>query len=129
MNSNSTIHTSSKGQVYIDQLGILIQTYEDNAELTFDDACEDFNLYADLCKKVKRPVMVDIRNIKSVERKARAYYASEEATKYLSAAALIIGNPVSRVIGNFYLGLNKTIIPFRLFIDQKDAMKWLKSFL
>jgi len=129
MNSNSGIHTTSKGQVYINKLGILIQTYHDNAELTFDDAREDFNLYTNLCKSVKRPVMVDIRNIKSVDRQARSYYASEEAIKYLSAAVLIVSNPVSRIIGNFYMDLNKTVFPFRLFTDKEEALNWLESYL
>lgn len=129
MNQDHVIYNTSKGHVYIDQQGILIQTYEDNIELTFSDALEDFNLYASLCETRKRPVLVDIRNIKSVDLKARAYYSGEEATKYLKAAALVISNPVSRVIGNFYMGINKTVFPFRLFTKTEDAIKWLKSFL
>jgi hypothetical protein len=129
MDSNLVTYNTSKGHVYIDHEGILIQTYEDNIELTFSDALEDFNLYASLCKTLKRPVMVDIRNIKSVDLKARAYYSGEEATKYLKAAALVISNPVSRVIGNFYMGINKTVFPFRLFTKTEDAIVWLKSFL
>jgi len=129
MNTDAVIHSTTKGHVYINDSGILVQRYDDNAELTLKDAREDFNLYNDLCKSEKRPVMVDIRNIKSVERKARVYYASKEASKYLSAAALIISNPVSRIIGNFYMGLNKTVFPFRLFTNQKNAHNWLKSFL
>jgi hypothetical protein len=129
MNSDTVIYNTSKGHVYIDHQGILIQTYEDNTELTFSDAIEDFNLYAILCKTQKRPVMVDIRNIKSVDLKARAYYSGEKATKYLLAAALVIRNPVSRVIGNFYMGINKTVFPFRLFTKTEAAKKWLNSFL
>jgi hypothetical protein len=129
MNPNPVIYNTSRGHVYIDQQGILIQTYEDNIDLTFNDALEDFNLYASLCEKQKRPVLVDIRNIKSVDYKARAYYSGDEATKYLKAAALVIGNPVSRVIGNFYMGINKTVFPFRLFTKTEDAINWLKSFL
>jgi hypothetical protein len=129
MNTNPVTYNTSKGHAYIDQDGILIQTYEENIELTFSDAFEDFNLYASLCESHKRPVMVDIRNIRSVDLKARAYYSGEEATKYLKAAALIISNPVSRVIGNFYMGINKTVFPFRLFTKTEDAVKWLKTFL
>ena len=129
MNSDPVAYNTSKGNVYIDQKGILIQTYNDNIELTFDDAREDFNLYARLCETQKRPVMVDIRNIKSVDMKARKYYSGKEATKYLKAAALVISNPVSRVIGNFYMGINKTVFPFRLFTNREDAINWLKSFI
>jgi hypothetical protein len=129
MNPNSGIHKTTKGKAYINESGILIQTYEDNIELTYNDAHEDCDLYTEICKSGKRPVLVDIRNIKSVERKARVYYASDEMSKYVAAAALIISNPVSRVIGNFYMGLNKTVFPFRLFTNQEEAINWLKSFL
>lgn len=129
MGSNSDVRLTTKGQVFINDLGILVQSYNDNAELTLDDALEDFALYSHLNRSVRRPVLVDIRNIRSVERKARAYYSSKEATKYLTAAALLIGNPVSRIIGNFYLGLNKTAFPFRLFTRQEEAIVWLKSYL
>jgi hypothetical protein len=44
MNTNPVTYNTSKGHAYIDQDGILIQTYEENIELTFSDAIEDFNL-------------------------------------------------------------------------------------
>jgi len=129
MESNSGIYKSTKGKVFINDLGILVQTYHDNASLTINDAREDFQIYKELCKSIKRPVLVDIRNIRSVKRKARMLYSGREAINYLTAAALLIGNPVSRIIGNFYMGLNKTVFPLRLFTNQKDALKWLKSYI
>jgi hypothetical protein len=38
-------------------------------------------------------------------------------------------NPVSRIIGNFYMGINKTAMPVKMFSNEKEAMAWLKTFL
>ena len=46
-----------------------------------------------------------------------------------TAVALVVDTPVSRVLGNFYLGLSKPHIPSRLFNDEAEALDWLKRFL
>jgi hypothetical protein len=38
-----------------------------------------------------------------------------------------VANPLSRVIGNFFLGLSKTAFPLRLFSDTDNAIAWLRS--
>jgi len=120
--------STKKGKVYIDKHGILIQTYIENADLTLEDARADFKSYNELCKDCKLPVLIDMENVKSVEREARAFYSSKEATNYITAAGLLITNPVNRIIGNFYMGLNKTAFPFRMFTERKKAIQWLKKY-
>ena len=66
MNKNSGVQATTKGQVYLNESGILIQAYHDNIDLLLDDAREEFALYSKLCKSIKRPLLVDIRNIRSV---------------------------------------------------------------
>jgi hypothetical protein len=46
-----------------------------------------------------------------------------------SAAALLIGSPLTRAIGNFFMGLNKPLIPTRLFTSETEALAWLKGFV
>ena len=121
--------STKKGEAYIDEQGILIQTYRENTDLTLEDAKADFKSYLSLCDQCKLPVLIEMENVKSVEREARAYYSSKEATNYITAAALLITNPVNRIIGNFYMGLNKTAFPFRLFTENKKAIQWLKQYL
>jgi hypothetical protein len=82
-----------------------------------------------ISKGKKLPLLVDSRNIKSMEREARVYYAGEEGRKSVSACALLIGSPVSRVIGNFFMGLNKPLVPTRLFTSETEAIEWLRRFI
>jgi hypothetical protein len=65
---------------------------------------------------------VDLRKIKSMERACREIFANGKNTQ---AAALLVSNPLSRVIGNFFLGLSKTAFPLKLFSDVDGALAWL----
>jgi hypothetical protein len=37
----------------------------------------------------------------------------------------VVSSPVSRVIGNVYLRLNRSSTPTRLFTGENDAVAWL----
>jgi hypothetical protein len=63
----------------------------------------------------------------AMDREARLFFAGEETAKVESAAALIIDSLLSRAIGNFFMGLNKPIIPTRLFTSEAEALAWLKG--
>jgi hypothetical protein len=64
-----------------------------------------------------------------VDRQARAMFASEEYMRLSSQTALVVGSPVSRVIGNFFVGLNRPTYPVKIFDDAKLAAKWLQGFV
>jgi hypothetical protein len=70
--------------------------------------------------------LADIRNIKSITRGARIYFTSEETGAVLRAQAVIVGSPLSRVIGNFY-GLYGMPYPIKLFTAEAKAIEWLKG--
>ncbi len=110
--------------------GIMHQTYEDKAEIFMKDSSAEMEIYkTEYCNGQRRPILVDITNLKSVSKESRGIYSSPETARFLSAAALLVGNPVSRIIGNFYLGINKTSIPVKIFTRKNDAVSWLKTFL
>jgi hypothetical protein len=72
---------------------------------------------------------VDLRGARqAATREAREAYAAE-GHQYVSAAAVLIDNPVSRVIGNFFIGLNRPRLPMRLFVSEAEALAWLQTFL
>ncbi len=67
-------------------------------------------------------ILVDIREVNSVDRDAREIYANNPSSQ---AVALVIGNPVSRILGNFFLGVNKNVSPLKLFTSEQEALNWL----
>ncbi|MFW9873286.1 MAG: hypothetical protein ACFFG0_09305 [Candidatus Thorarchaeota archaeon] len=77
----------------------------------------------------KHPIIVDISKIKSVTREAREYFASEKAAEVTTGIAVIVGSPVSKIVGNFLIGLNKPNYPIKLFTSEKKAKEWLQQFI
>ncbi|MBF0352680.1 MAG: hypothetical protein HQM11_16730 [SAR324 cluster bacterium] len=108
--------------------GIVRMIYETNAQLVLEDARNNVELVNKLTGNKKRPLLVDARHSKSVDKAARAYLASEGA-KNLSAFAILVESPLSRMIGNFFIGLDKGPIPTRLFTSETEALRWLGEFL
>ena len=82
----------------------------------------------DSMNKEKTRVIIDMTAVFEISKEARDYFANERTASIQRATALLIGSAVSRIIGNFFLGLNKPITPTRLFTDPQDAIKWLHTF-
>ena len=76
-----------------------------------------------------KPTMVLMQDIARVEREARAFFASEEYMQLCSQTALVVGSPVSRVIGYFFVGLNRPKYPYKIFEDPELAAEWLRGFV
>ncbi len=98
------------------------------AEQKLEDAVENIFAMAELSSGKRLPAIIDISESKSIARDARNYYASEKAVEVELALALVIGSPLSRLMGNFFLGLNKPPYPTRLFTSEQEAIAWLKGF-
>ena len=121
---------TSQGEVWMDKDGFLYQDYPPGTEITIENSLEELKIYrTTCCKETRRPIIVDISNIKTVSKESRDIYSSEEMGDTVSAAALIVSNPVSRIMGNFYMGISKTKMPVRMFTRVDEAKKWLKDFL
>jgi hypothetical protein len=107
--------------------GILFCRFFDNIEM--DEKIAELCVKERLAfsKGVSYPAIIDMKGLKSVNKKAREYM-QKEGSALLKAGALLIGSPVSRVLGNIFLSLNTPEIPTRLFTDKEDALNWIKHF-
>jgi hypothetical protein len=75
-----------------------------------------------------KPTLVLMRDMARVDREARAFFASEDYSHLCSQTALVVGSPVSRVIANFFVGLNRPKYPVKTFDDPRLAEQWLRGF-
>ena len=82
----------------------------------------------DILGKAKTRVLIDMAAISEISKEARDYFANERTASIQRATALLISSPASRIIGNFFMGLNKPISPTRLFTDPREAIKWLHTY-
>jgi hypothetical protein len=125
----SEIVTLPFGRYWLDDEGILHGVAADDVTHTLAQAKEQLELQRAMAGDVARPFLMDIRTAAGLERDARTFYAGRDAAKVLRATALLIGSPLSRALGNFFLGLNKPHMPTRLFTDEESAMAWLREHL
>jgi len=109
--------------------GIVHAVTKPGSEQTLADAREQIAAIGKIGRGKALPVLVDFKNIKSQDRGARAYFAGKEPAKVVTACAILLSSPLSRVIGNFYMGLNKPVTPTKLFTSESEAIEWLKEYL
>lgn len=107
---------------------IIVGQFLSGAEVTQPDAVENVGVTGQLTQGRRWPVLVDLRAVRSQSAEARAYLAGDEANRVSLAVALLIRSPLSRVVGNFYLGFNRPAVPTRLFTSPGEAAAWLSTF-
>ena len=109
--------------------GIVYVRMKPQVEIDRAAAEEAVRAISVVCNGQVRPALVDLSNLKSMTRNARLYFAGPDTAAVQSAAALVVKSPLTKAIGNFFMGLNKPLIPTRLFTSETEAVDWLRTFL
>ncbi|MES2590780.1 MAG: hypothetical protein V4608_02760 [Bacteroidota bacterium] len=74
------------------------------------------------------PTIANIASVKNVSKPARDFFASEKGCEGITATALLIDSPLGRMIGNFYISINKPLRPVKIFTNQEKAKLWLVKY-
>lgn len=75
----------------------------------------------------KQPAFVDARGVRSTTREARELAVCDEVVAITSRMAVLVDNPVSRVLGNFFMVVTSPRYPTKLFSDEAAARAWLRE--
>ena len=65
----------------------------------------------------------------SITKEAREFASQKAEVGNRLALAIVVKSLAHRIIGNFFIQSLKPHTPARLFPSEKDALKWLDSFL
>jgi hypothetical protein len=125
---NEEIETRT-AKLYLGKDGISRSIIKPGAKITIDEIKENFAALSQITAGKKIPCLIDLRGIKSINREAREYISDEKTTNQVSTSALLVGSPLSKVIGNFSLGINKPPYPTKMFTSEEKALEWLKGFI
>lgn len=96
-----------------------------NAEVSVEDAMENSKVVNGFYVNEKFPLLIDARGIKSISREARSFFTTNGRETNTMAFAIVIDSSVSKVVGNFFLGINKPAVHTKLFLNEKAAVEWL----
>ncbi len=100
---------------------------KNKSDIEIRDARENTEIVRKLSTTENIPILVDLRKIKSISKEARDHFSMRDRMPGVNAIAMLINSPVSKIIGNFFLGLNKPSVPTQLFTSKQKALLWLKS--
>jgi hypothetical protein len=98
-----------------------------NTIMTLVEAKESTRIGGEMVGDTPRPLLCDLTNVVKMNQECRRHFAGADHAMIFSRCALIVTSPISRIIGNFFLGANKPIKPTRLFTNREEGLKWLKS--
>jgi hypothetical protein len=97
-------------------------------EFTLEMATEGVRQRMIICGNETYPMLSDCRRVKYFDLAARKYFATPQSTVCLSAGALLITSQLQKVIGNFFLKVNRPPIPGQLFTSETEAKAWLEQY-
>ena len=108
--------------------GIIYEKFKPQTVLNMEAGRKVVEDRMKLSNKRVMPLLVDIKNLVSVDVQTRRWMATEEALAYLSAGAFIINNTLTRLFFNTFLKLDKPKIPTRGFPNESKALIWLEHY-
>jgi len=109
--------------------GILFACYRPNIVIDINVAKQIVAERLNFSNGKDWPLLADIRQLLHVDFVARKYLAgSVDATKNISAGAILGDSLISRFAGNIFLKIDKPKIPSKFFTDEKKAISWLEKF-
>ena len=125
MNDDSRVITHPKFRMWLRSDGIVQMIWVTEAASDLEDATAAISAMNELTGGRRSPLLVDLHDSGQQTRPARLEFARRG--DLVSAVALIVGTPLSRIMGNFYLSVNKPEYPARLFDDEASALAWLQA--
>lgn len=108
--------------------GIARTVVRESAEIDLNDARENSEVINAFPGPSNFALLIDARPIKSITKEARDHFSMRGRDSRVIAFAILIESPLSTIIGNFFMGLNKPRVPVRLFTNEKKALAWCADF-
>jgi len=119
-------HQTRTAEIWLGSDGIFRWIVGEGAQDTEDTFREGLKVLESVSGGKRRPLFVDIRGARSIDRKTRQIMASQESAKSVLAAAILIGSGPSKVIGNFPMRVTRIPVPARLFLTEREALAWIE---
>ena len=70
-------------------------------------------------------ILVDMRQMVKLDRGAREHFMADTGTS--RAVALLADSAVTRMMANFFIGMQRGAFPVAVFTDEAKAVDWLRG--
>ena len=106
--------------------------YEIDINNNVDFNVEDLKLLVEAQKEkfgLMLPVLVLCKEYTNTNYELMSYISKNKNNPYSTADAFVIYSLSQKILGNFYLRINKPERPTQFFNSKEDALKWLKQYM
>ncbi len=114
--------------IYMEIKDGLIYAKFKKEQITLDIAQKIIELRLSFVDGQTLPALINGSVVKHLTKEAREVLSSEKASQDIAALAVIVRNPVTRAIANFFLKFQQPRYPFQLFTDVERAKRWLVKY-
>lgn len=127
MSNQSPEITHEKFRIWLRPDGLVEIVWAPHVPSGLDDALATIAAMSELTGGRPAPLMVHTADAGPQDRAARMEFIRRQ--EVVSAVALIVGNPLSRMMATFFINVSRPDVPIRLFEDDAAAVAWLKGYL
>jgi len=106
---------------------ILVARMKEGVDIDVDHILENFEAMAQFNPINDFPILLDAGNHMNITKEARELAASKGLAPNRSAMAIMVPSISIRLLGNFYIKVNKPARPTQLFTNRELAIQWLKE--
>jgi len=124
--SDKVVETPTARQ-WLGSDGMVRHVLRDGAVLDLPAARLNLRAVVTVSEGQRLPMVAVVTGLASATRQVRQFYAGAEAAEAVSCVAMVTGSAVSRVIGNFFVALNRPQAPTRMFGTLEQALVWAAS--
>ena len=119
---------SNTGEVTVRETGLIYARAFLNTNINLDEAKAYHAMVEHLSKRQPHCTVIDISGVKSISTEARKFLqeTSSEWNKTL-AVALVTTSFTSKMIGRFFLTVNRPSYPVKIFTDLREANSWARN--
>ena len=127
MSERRTEITGEKFRIWLRPDGVVELVWAPHVPSTLEDALATIEAMTEITGGRPAPLLVHTTDAGPQDRAARMEFIRRH--EVVSAVALIVGNPLSRMMATFFINVSRPKAPTRLFEDEAPAVVWLKGFL
>ncbi len=108
---------------------LILVTLKDNSAIEVEDIIEIKAANSKLTKGTDYGVIMDSGNFTSISAEARNLTATKEMEGKRIAMSIVINSLSQRLIVNFFLKINKPLVPTKSFSNEAEAREWIEAII
>ncbi|MES2799916.1 MAG: hypothetical protein V4638_07855 [Bacteroidota bacterium] len=124
---NQLVITTTKCRITLLEPNLLENFVLDYCVIEVEDLLEAKKINQEITKGQPYAAILTFGKMTEVTKEAREQIASLQHKQNVVAKAILVNNIGHRLLGNFYLTVNKPFIKTRIFSNREMALKWLRS--